>query len=70
MEQVLEINSSFSLFKDFSEIKNLNIINAGITSYSPTLIITVSNIKETLELYLKQLLYILIKQILEMKFVI
>ncbi len=37
MEQVLEINSSFSLFKDFSEIKNLKIINAGITSYSPTL---------------------------------
>ena len=37
MEQSQEIAGSLKLLKEFSEKNNLNIINAGITSYSPTL---------------------------------
>ena len=37
MEQVQEIEGSLNIFEKFSQVQNLNIINAGITSYSPTL---------------------------------
>ena len=58
MEQVQE-NESLKLFQDFSEKKNLNIINGGITSYSPTLMsLQYKLLKKTLILNLKHCCYI------------
>ena len=37
MEQVQEVNGSLKIFKNFAQEKKLNIINAGITSFSPSL---------------------------------